>query len=67
MYDPEKNRETNARRKLARRGYALRKSKTAKDCDGYMIVDIKSNAVAAGGQHDLSIDEVEQFIEDCKQ
>jgi len=75
MCNPEKNRENNARRKLSRRGYLLRKSRTgsvitvngvsnilADDQGGYMIVDARMNTIAAGERFDLSLEDVERFI-----
>lgn len=62
-----KNRENNARRKLTRRLYLLRKSRAKHtnidDYGGYRIVDATTNAVAAGERFDLSLEQVEDFIE----
>ena len=76
MSDPIKNRENNARRKLARRGYLLRKSRTggfitvngvpsrlADDDGGYMILDAKTHFVEAGEGFTLALYQVEDFID----
>ena len=58
------NRERMLRRKLQKQGYALCKSK-AQDINnlgGYMIIDAFRNVIEAGERYDLSLDDVERFI-----
>ena len=61
-----KSRETKARRKLAKMGYSLHKSRartiTADNCGGYRIVRDYANAIEAGERYDLTLEEVEKFI-----
>jgi hypothetical protein len=62
----EKLSEIEIRRKLVRQGYMLhkeRKSKTNPDSTGgYMVFDIKNNAVVAGGRYDLTLQGVADFL-----
>lgn len=60
------NKERMLRRKLQKLGYALRKSK-AQDINnlgGYMIIDPDRNVIEAGERFDLSLDDVERFIDE---
>ena len=61
-----KKREDKARRLLQKMGLALRKSRAGSwsydDQQGYMIADISTNAVVQGGRFELSLEDVEEFI-----
>ena len=60
-----KARENRLRRRLAKMGYLLRKSRASESLDnfgGYMIVDAYRNYVVAGSRFDLDLDDLEQFI-----
>ena len=74
MSNTTKNRENNVRRKLARQGYILHKSRSGgtvtvngvpnlllDDRGGYMIVESTSNMIAAGEKYNLSLEDVEGF------
>jgi len=58
--------EIQLRRKLIREGYLLHKGKKSKKnpdgLSGYMIFDTKNNAVAAGSRYELSLNDVEEFL-----
>lgn len=59
-------RENKARRKLAKEGYSLHKSRARLSIDnlgGYMISNDNDNTIVAGEKYDLSIEDVEKFIE----
>jgi hypothetical protein len=62
----EKARESRARRLANRQGYFIKKSRVRNwninNQQGYMIVDAYINGVVAGSQFDLSLDEVENFL-----
>lgn len=62
----EARREARCRRELAKRGYALHKSRVRTwnyDNQGeYMITDPDSNAVVAGERFDMTIDDVEEWL-----
>ena len=61
----EKTIENKLRRRLLKMGYLLRKSRRGFNrCNlgGYMIIDADCNAVIAGRDFALDIDDVEQFI-----
>ncbi len=66
--NPIKSRENSARRKLARQGYLLRKSRaqstSINDYGGYMIVDARTSTIEAGERFDLSLEDVESFAEE---
>ena len=59
-------RESRARRRLARDGEVLRKSRVRNphlhDQGGYMIVDANANYVVAGADFDLSLEDVESYV-----
>ena len=60
-----KTRENRLRRRLAKMGYLLRKSREAISLDNfghYMIIDGYTGCISAGSRFDLNLDEVEQFI-----
>ena len=63
----EKTRENRARRQLARLGYQLRKDRarnySVDNQGGYMIVNL-NNVLEAGERFDLSLEDVERFIEE---
>lgn len=62
----EKNREQRLRRALNKVGYALHKSRKSFSADnlgGYMVVDIYYNAVVAGSRYELDLDDVQEFLE----
>ena len=70
-----KNRENNVRRKLARQGFQLHKSRSngfiyhngvfqgrnMNNLGGYMIVDVSTNCIVAGPNYDLTLEDVEVF------
>ena len=46
----------------------MRKSRADISIDnfgGYMIVDVKTNAVIAGSRFNLDLDDVEEFVKAC--
>lgn len=75
MADQEdKVRENRLRRMAARQGLRLEKSRRrdprALDYGGWMIVDLRSNAVVAGGSpipFRLSLDDVEAWLTDDRE
>ena len=64
----EKIRENRVRRMASRQGLALLKSRRrdtrAWDFGTYMLVDVNSNAVVAGGQngYGLSLEQIEEHL-----
>jgi hypothetical protein len=70
VYD-DKVYENRLRRKAARLGLALRKSRARRlhlnDRGGYRIVDPYHNFIVAGERFDLSLEEVEAFLDDYEQ
>lgn len=62
----EKVRENRLRRAAARQGIALRKSRRrdprALDYGVYWLVESKRNRLVAGGEHGVSLDEVEEYL-----
>lgn len=62
-----KRREDRVRRRLAKQGLALRKSRVStplvNDQGGYMIVDTQFNRIEAGERFDMSLEEVEAFAQ----
>lgn len=57
--------EQSLRRKLMKAGYAMHKSRRCLSPDnigGYMIVDLYRNYVVAGNRFDLSLEEVQDWI-----
>ena len=64
--DPEKLRENRLRRSAERQGFQIRKSRTKHtnidDYGGYRIVNSFFNTVEAGERFDLTIDDVEKFL-----
>lgn len=65
--DSEKSRENRVRKQLENEGYQLHKSRVKKtnldDHGGYMITDLSTNGVVRGGKHELSLDDVENFLQ----
>lgn len=73
-----KVRENRVRRKLARQGYRLHKSRTngcvyrnrvfqglnIDDYGGYMIVDSTTNSIAGGWKIDWDLEDVERFADE---
>lgn len=70
VYD-DKVYENRLRRKAARLGLALRKSRARRlylnNQGGYRIVDPYHNFIVAGERFDLSLEEVEAFLDDYEQ
>jgi hypothetical protein len=71
LLDPResKRREDRLRRRVARNGYALRKSRLhggprPDDYGEYMIVDPFLNVPVAGWNYDYSFDDVEAWMQD---
>lgn len=62
-----RRREDRVRRQLAKQGLALRKSRvftpSADDQGGYMIVDTQFNRIEAGERFDMTLEEVERFVQ----
>lgn len=57
--------EQSLRRKLMKAGYTMHKSRRCLSLDnmgGYMIVDLYGNYVVAGNRFDLSLEEVQDWI-----
>ena len=67
MEEHDKRHEARLRGCLKRRGYYLRKDRTRSwsyDCQGgYMIVDPYHNAIIAGERFDLTLADVENWLE----
>ena len=64
----EKSRENKLRRALYKADCLMRKSRADISIDnfgGYMIVDVKTNAVIAGSRFNLDLDDVEGFVKAC--
>lgn len=64
----EKSRENKLRRALYKADFLMRKSRADISIDnfgGYMIVDVKTNAVIAGSRFNLDLDDVEEFVKAC--
>lgn len=73
-----KSRENRARRELNKRGYRFKKSRTngsvywngvyqgqnVDDHGGYAILDASTDFVVAGEGFDLSLEDVEKWVED---
>ena len=60
-----KSLENKLRRRLAKDGLLLKKSRKSTSLDNfgeYMIVDSKDNAIIAGNRFDLSLEDVENWI-----
>lgn len=61
-------RENRLRRQATRLGYMIRKSRgklwSIDNQMGYLIVDASLNATVAGGKYDLSLDDVEEWLND---
>jgi hypothetical protein len=70
VYD-DKVYENRLRRKAARLGLALRKSRARRlhlnNLGGYRIIDPYHNFIVAGERFDLSLEEVEAFLDDYEQ
>lgn len=68
MY-PDKVRENRARRNAARLGIQIRKSHgklwNIHNQLGYMLVDMEKNAVMQGADYNLTIEEVESYLEEA--
>ena len=65
MYS-EKALEQKLRRELNKVGYALHKSRKSLSADnlgGYMVVDISHNAVVAGPRYELDLDDIQELLE----
>lgn len=62
----EKSIENRLRRQLSKEGYMLRKSRTRNwnidDYGEYMITDPYTNMIVAGSRFDLSLEDVERFV-----
>ena len=57
--------ERELRRVLKEAGYALHKSPWAVSPDnfgGYMIISLDSNSVAAGSRYELSLEDVQEWV-----
>ena len=64
-----KTRENRARRKLRKMGYALQKCRNRADryhYGQYRIIEINTNAIVTGERFDMSLGDVERFIEDWR-
>lgn len=73
-----KSREDRARRELGKQGYRFKKSRTngsvyrngvyqgqnADDHGGYMILDASTDFVVVGERFDLTLEDVEKWVED---
>ena len=65
----EKAREQRIRRRLAKLDMVLHKSRGRISLDnfgGYMICDIHDNAVIDGSRFDLSLNDVEDFLDEAE-
>ena len=57
--------ERELRRVLNKAGYALHKSPRVISPDnfgGYMIISLESNSVAAGSRYELSLEDVQEWV-----
>jgi hypothetical protein len=71
MTNTDKKRENSVRRALARQGCLLRKSRRrdprAVDYGGYIIADMRTNCVEAGGSYfSLTLEDVEAWALDTQ-
>ena len=57
--------EQQLRRKLARLGYGLHKDRRYRYIDGYMIIMLRYNVIAAGGDFPLTLEEVEEWTREA--
>ena len=63
----EKSRENRARRRLEKMGYALQKCRNRADkyhYGQYRIIEISTNAIVNSESYNMSLDDVERFIEE---
>lgn len=61
----EYSQERELRRVLKKAGYALHKSPrvvSPDDFGGYMIISLESNSVAAGSRYELSLEDVQEWV-----
>ena len=59
-----KQKEKQLRRKLAEQGFGLTKSRKPQGIDnqgGFMITDLKTNAVVQGSRFELTLEDVENY------
>ena len=60
--------EGQLRRKLASQGFSLSKSRVQKfnadNLGGYMIIDSNNNSVITGKKYNLTLEDVELFVND---
>jgi hypothetical protein len=67
----EKARENRARRHAERLGLVLRKSRArhlhVDDFGGYQVIDPNHTAIVCGEKYDLSLDDVERFLDGAEQ
>jgi hypothetical protein len=68
MPNAVKARENRLRRKAARQGLALGKSRVVNphwdDHGAYMIIDLYGNYIVAGSRFDMGLEEVERYLAD---
>lgn len=63
----EQPQERELRRVMKKAGYTLRKSAKAISPDnlgGYMIVSLANNAVAVGSRYELSLEDIQSWVDD---
>lgn len=67
VVDKDKVRENRLRRKAARLGVLVRKSRgkywSLNNQLGYLLLDPYKNFVLVGGNYDLNLDDVEEFLD----
>lgn len=66
----EKSRENRARRRLEKMGYALQKCRNRTDIyhyGQYRIIEISTNAIVNSESYNMSLDDVERFIEEWEE
>ena len=60
-----KTRENAVRRKLSKQGYKLSKSRmnySINNLGGYMIIDTSFNSIVAGENYNMSLEDIEKWI-----
>ncbi len=60
----EKAKEQRIRRRLAKQGMGLHKSRKRNIQDGYMVYDLETTGVLAGPNCDWSLDDIEEWLDE---
>ncbi len=62
-----KSRENKVRKQLEKQGFKLQKRRTNKDIyhiGQYRILDLHTNTIVTGANYDLTIDDVEKYVDE---